>query len=462
MLYRCNFMSNSTIAAISTAQGEGGIGVIRISGIRAIEIADSIFKSVNDRKLSGLKGYSAAYGYIVKNNETIDECVATVFREPRSYTGEDVVELSCHGGLFITREVLRIVLDEGALPAQAGEFTKRAFLNGKMDLTEAEAVADIISAKSKTAARAALCAKEGALWNRIESVKKKLIATAAHLSAWADYPEEDIEEVSTEGLNAAFLEANNTLENLLSTYDKGQIIKEGIDTVIAGKPNAGKSTLMNMLSGHDRSIVTEIPGTTRDVIEEKALVGDVILRLSDTAGIRETEDTVEKIGVDLAKQRLKNGGLVLAVFDSSSTLDKNDYDLIDAVKDSQTIAVINKSDLRSEIDEEYIKSRIKRVVKISAKTGEGREQLEKLIIEIAGTENFNPSEGILANERQRQAALNARDSLKEAMETLRMGMTFDAVGVSLEDAIGYILELTGERVSEVVVDNVFHNFCVGK
>lgn len=462
MLYRCNFMSNSTIAAISTAQGEGGIGVIRISGIRAIEIADSVFKSVNDRKLSGLKGYSAAYGYIVKNNETIDECVATVFREPRSYTGEDVVELSCHGGLFITREVLRIVLDEGALPAQAGEFTKRAFLNGKMDLTEAEAVADIISAKSKTAARAALCAKEGALWNRIESVKNKLIATAAHLSAWADYPEEDIEEVSTEGLSAAFLEVNNTLENLLSTYDKGQIIKEGIDTVIAGKPNAGKSTLMNMLSGHDRSIVTEIPGTTRDVIEEKALVGDVILRLSDTAGIRETEDTVEKIGVDLAKQRLKNGGLVLAVFDSSSTLDQNDYDLIDAVKDSQTIAVINKSDLRSEIDEEYIKSRIKRVVKISAKTGEGREQLEKLIIEIAGTENFNPSEGILANERQRQAALNARDSLKEAMETLRMGMTFDAVGVSLEDAIGYILELTGERVSEVVVDNVFHNFCVGK
>ena len=455
-------MSNSTIAAISTAQGEGGIGVIRISGSRAIEIADKVFRSVNDKKLCGLKGYSAAFGHIVKDNETIDECVATVFREPKSYTGEDVVELSCHGGLFITREVLRIVLGEGAILAQAGEFTKRAFLNGKMDLTEAEAVADIISAKSKTAARAALCAKEGALWNKIETVKNKLVATAAHLSAWADYPEEDIEEVSTDGLSEAFLEAKNSLDNLLSTYDKGQIIKEGIDTVIAGKPNAGKSTLMNLLSGHDRSIVTEIPGTTRDVIEEKALVGDVILRLSDTAGIRDTEDTVEKIGVDLAKQRLKNSGLVLAVFDSSSKLDQNDYDLIEAVKDSETIAVINKDDLKTEIDEEYIKSKIKRVVKISAKTGEGRDRLEKLITEIAGTENFNPSEGILANERQRQAALNARDSLSEAIEALNMGMTFDAVGVALEDAIGFILELTGERVSEVVVDNVFHNFCVGK
>lgn len=455
-------MSNSTIAAISTAQGEGGIGVIRISGSRAIEIADKVFRSVNDKKLCGLKGYSAAFGHIVKDNETIDECVATVFREPKSYTGEDVVELSCHGGLFITREVLRIVLGEGAILAQAGEFTKRAFLNGKMDLTEAEAVADIISAKSKTAARAALCAKEGALWNKIETVKNKLVATAAHLSAWADYPEEDIEEVSTDGLSEAFLEAKNSLDILLSTYDKGQIIKEGIDTVIAGKPNAGKSTLMNLLSGHDRSIVTEIPGTTRDVIEEKALVGDVILRLSDTAGIRDTEDTVEKIGVDLAKQRLKNSGLVLAVFDSSSKLDQNDYDLIEAVKDSETIAVINKDDLKTEIDEEYIKSKIKRVVKISAKTGEGRDRLEKLITEIAGTENFNPSEGILANERQRQAALNARDSLSEAIEALNMGMTFDAVGVALEDAIGFILELTGERVSEVVVDNVFHNFCVGK
>lgn len=455
-------MNNKTIAAISTAQGEGGIGVIRISGENAIQIADKVFKSVNNKRLCDLKGYSAAFGHIVKDGETIDECVATVFKAPRSYTGEDVAELSCHGGLFITREVLRAVLDNGAVPAQAGEFTKRAFLNGKIDLTEAEAVIDIISAKSKTAARAALSAKEGALWNRIEKIKNKLVTTAAHLSAWADYPEEDIEEVTEVDLAAVFCEVSEEINSLLKTYDKGQTIKEGIDTVIAGKPNAGKSTLMNLLSGHNRSIVTEIPGTTRDIVEETVIVGDVVLRLSDTAGLRDTEDTVEKIGVDLAKNRLKNCGLVLAVFDSSKELDENDKQLIEDIKDVQTIAIINKEDLDSNIDERYITDRIKKVIKLSAKTGEGFEQLEKMIIKIAGTDNFNPSEGILANERQRQAALNAKNAIDEALEALNMGMTFDAVGVALEDAIGFILELTGERVSEVVVDNVFHNFCVGK
>ncbi|MBR1731886.1 MAG: tRNA uridine-5-carboxymethylaminomethyl(34) synthesis GTPase MnmE [Ruminococcus sp.] len=455
-------MSNSTIAAISTAQGEGGIGVIRISGGDAVKIGDKVFKSANNKKLKDLKGYSAAFGHVIKDGEIIDECIATVFKAPKSYTGEDIVELSCHGGMFVTREVLRIVLDEGASPAQAGEFTKRAFLNGKIDLTEAEAVIDIISAKSKTAARAALCAKEGALWNRIEQIKNKLVTTAAHLSAWADYPEEDIEEVSSDSLNETFVEVKSELDRLLETFDKGQTIKEGIDTVIAGKPNAGKSTLMNLLSGHNRSIVTEIPGTTRDIIEETVLIGDVVLRLSDTAGIRNTSDTVEKIGVDLAKQRLNNCGLVLAVFDSSEELDQNDLDLIETVTNNETIAVINKEDLDNKIDEEAIKSKIKRVVKISAKTGEGYDKLEKMIMEIAGTDSLNPSEGIIANERQRQAALNARNSLEEAINALILGMTFDAVEVALEDAISYILELTGERVSEVVVDNVFHNFCVGK
>ncbi len=455
-------MNNCTIAAISTALGEGGIGLIRISGENAIDIADRVFESVNGKKLCDMKGYTAAFGHIIKNDEMIDECVATVFRTPKSYTGEDVVELSCHGGLFITREVLRAVLDEGAVPAQAGEFTKRAFLNGKIDLTEAEAVSDIISAKNKTAARAALCAREGALWNKIENLKTKLTATAAHLSAWADYPEEDIEEVTAETLNESFREAQSELRRLLDTYDKGQTIKEGIDTVIAGKPNVGKSTLMNLLSGHNRSIVTEIPGTTRDIIEETVLIGDVILRLSDTAGIRETEDTVEKIGVDLAKQRLNNCGLVLAVFDSSEKLDRNDMDLIEAVKDAQTIAVINKDDLNSKINEEIIKEKIKRVVRISAKSGEGYDALEKMITEVAGTDSFNPSEGVIANERQRQAVLNAERALTEAIDALNIGMTFDAVEVALEDTITYILELTGERASEVIVDKVFHNFCVGK
>lgn len=455
-------MKGSTIAAISTAQGEGGIGVIRISGDEAIQIADRVFVSQSGKKLSELRGYSAAFGHVVKNGETIDECVATVFRNPKSYTGEDVVELSCHGGVFVTREVLRCVLDSGAEAAMAGEFTKRAFLNGKIDLTEAEAVIDIISAKSKSAARAALYAKEGALWNRIQKTKDDLVSTAAHLSAWADYPEEDIEQVSAEELETTFEKSIAELDKLLDTFDRGQTIKEGIDTIIAGKPNTGKSTLMNLLAGRNRSIVTDIPGTTRDIIEETVVVGDVILRLSDTAGLRETDDTIEKIGVELTKSRLENCGLVLAVFDAGRELDENDTELIEKVSSGNTIAIINKSDLEKKIDEKYIREKIKNTILISAKNGEGYDELENLVTKIAGTDKLNPSEGILANERQRNAVTKAKASLNDALEALKFGMTFDAVEVALEEAIENILELTGERVSVVVVDNVFHNFCVGK
>lgn len=455
-------MSNSTICAISTAQGEGGIGVIRVSGDEAINICDKVFESVSGKALSEMNGYSAAFGCVKKDGEKLDEVIALVFRKPHSYTGENVVELSCHGGIFITREVLRIVMEAGAVPAQAGEFTKRAFINGKMDLTEAEAVIDIISAKGKSAVRAAMLAKDGALWRRIENIKNKLVSTAAHFSAWADYPEEDIEEVSEEHLNNVFDECLFDIKKLLSTYDVGQVVKEGLDTVIAGKPNTGKSTLMNLLSGHNRSIVTDIPGTTRDIIEETVSVGDVILRLSDTAGMRDTEDKVEKIGVDIAKSRVKNCGLVLAVFDNGREIDEDDRRLIQSVKEAPVIAVINKTDLEKKLDTDYIEKNIKRTIKISAKSGDGLEQLKEEIEKIAGTEKFNPSEGILANERQRNAVLNAEKALTEAKNALNSGMTFDAVTVSIEEAIENILELTGERVSEVVVDNVFHNFCVGK
>lgn len=455
-------MNNTTIAAISTAQGEGGIGVIRISGGDAITIADKIFEPISGKRLCDKKGYTAAFGHVKNKNETVDEAIATVFREPNSYTGENVVEISCHGGLFITREVLRVVLENGAVPAQAGEFTKRAFLNGKLDLTEAEAVIDIISAKSKAAAKAALLAKDGALWKKITDVKTKLVTCSAHLSAWADYPEEDIEEVTEDSLCSVINECLFDLNRLLMTYDKGQTIKEGIDTVIAGKPNTGKSTLMNLLSGKARSIVTDIPGTTRDIIEETVLVGDIILRLSDTAGLRQTGDAVEKIGVDIAKDRISTCGLVLAVFDSSRELDRDDLDLLDSIGDTPSIAIINKTDLESVIDEAYIESKVKETVKISAKNGEGYDELVKKITILAGTDDLNPSEGILSNERQRLAVLNSKKALEEALNALAIGMTFDAVNVEIEEAIENILELTGERVSDVVVDSVFHNFCVGK
>ena len=454
--------TNTTIAAISTAQGEGGIGVIRVSGDGAIEIADKVFKNINNKKLCDMKGYTAAFGSIIFEGEKLDEAVALVFRAPHSYTGEDVVELSCHGGMYITKQVLRAVLQAGAVPAQAGEFTKRAFLNGKVDLTEAEAVIDIISAKSRSAARSAICVKEGTLRKKITAVKDELLSLTAHLSAWADYPEEDIAEVSEEDILVTCEKAEITLKRLLDTYDSGQAVKQGIDTVIAGRPNVGKSTLMNLLSGTEKSIVTDIPGTTRDVVEDTVLVGDVILRLSDTAGLRNTDDAVEKIGVDRARKKLSQCGLLLAVFDNSRELDSDDLELIEMSKEVPTVAIINKTDLEAKLDVNKIKSHISNIIYVSAANGEGREDIIKAVEKIAGTGNLNPSEGILSNERQRNNVYNALSSVREAKAAVDMGMTFDAVTVSLEDAISELLEMTGEKTSDEVIDRVFHNFCVGK
>lgn len=455
-------MKNPPIAAISTAQGQGGIGVIRISGEEAVAVADRVFVCASGKRLADLKGYNAAFGYVEKNGEKIDEAVALVFLAPHSYTGENVVEISCHGGLFITKEVLRTVIEAGAKPAQAGEFTKRAFLNGKIDLAEAESVMDIIGAKNTAAARAALVNKEGILSKKINGIKEELIDKAAHLAAWADYPEEDIPEISYNQLMEAVEHGLNELNSLLDSYDAGQVIKEGIDTVIAGKPNVGKSTLMNLLTGTQKSIVTEIPGTTRDIIEETVTLGNVVLRLSDTAGIRNTDNKVEKIGVEKAIQRLKTCGLVLAVFDSSMPLEKEDYKLIEDIKNVPSVAVINKSDLEKKIDSDYIEKNTENVVYISAGNASGLQELESVIEKITGTNSFDPSQGVLSNERQRNSAFLAKKALEEAKNALEIGMTFDAVTISIEEAISELLELTGENVSDEIVDKVFHNFCVGK
>lgn len=451
-----------TIAAISTAQGVGGIGVIRISGWEALAIGDRVFQSAKGKQLSQMDGYTAAYGRVIADGEAIDEAVALVFRAPHSYTGEDVVEFSCHGGLYLTRRVLRAVLDAGAAAAQPGEFTRRAFLNGKMGLTEAESVMDMIGAKGRQAARAALAGRDGAIHKAIDSMKDSLISAAAHLSAWADYPEEDIPQVEREELSARLEAAQKALSKLLSQYDAGRAIREGLNTVIAGRPNVGKSTLMNLLSGCERSIVTEIPGTTRDVVEETVLVGDITLRLSDTAGIRSTQDRVEQIGVDRAKDRVETADLVLAVFDASQELNGDDKALLDSLQDAPAIAVVNKTDLESKIDIEYIKSKIKQIVFLVASQGTGLEELQTALAEIAGTGELDPSQGILATERQQQAAKEALACVEEGLDALNIGMTLDAVTVSIEGAVQALLELTGERASEAVVDQVFHRFCVGK
>lgn len=452
----------STIAAISTAQGQGGIGVIRVSGEQAFTIVDKIFKSVSGKKIMDIKGYTALFGHIYNNEEVLDEAVVLKYVAPKSFTGENVVEISCHGGMYITKEVLNAVIMSGASLAEPGEFTKRAYLNGKMDLTEAESVMDIISAKSKSAARAALFVKDGALFKKSQQVKQLLLDKAAHLSAWADYPEEDIPEVSEDSIMEAIEESISILEKLLSTYDMGQVVKEGIDTVIAGRPNAGKSTLMNLLVGREKSIVTNIAGTTRDVVEDTVLVGNVMLKLSDTAGIRDTDNEIEKIGVQKTFDKINGAGLVIALFDNNEVLNSEDIDLINKIKDMPCIAVINKIDLEDKVDKKYITDNIENVVYISAKQQDNIDELKNMIEKIAGTEDFDPSAGIIANERQRNAIRNAVNSLYEAKESLAMGMTMDAITVSLQETIDYLLELTGEKAGEEIVDSVFHNFCVGK
>ena len=451
-----------TIAAIATANGLGGIGVIRISGEKALAVAESVFRSVTDRKITEMKGYTAAYGKVCDEDEVIDEAVALVFRAPHSYTGEDVVELSCHGGLYVTKRVLRAVLKNGAEPAQAGEFTKRAFLNGKTGLMEAEAVMNIISARGAQSARAALSCMDGKLRQRIDKVRLSLVNTAAHLAAWADYPEEDIPEVDTKHLAQTLKDCQQELQSLLNSYDAGKIMREGVDTVIAGRPNVGKSTIMNLLSGCERSIVTSVPGTTRDIIEETVLLGEIPLRLSDTAGIHSTEDPVEKIGVEKARNRLRQAGLILAVFDASRPLSDDDKQLINLLSEAPALAIINKTDLPVQLSTDYITEHIPHVVFLSALTGSGTEELEKQVADIVGTSRLDASQGILANERQREAAAKTLDSVKEAAEAMTAGLTLDAVTVIIEEAIDNLLALTGERVTDAVVEQVFSHFCVGK
>ena len=452
----------STVAAISTGKAPGGIGIVRISGENAISVADKIFSSFNGKKLCEIPGYSALYGKAYDKTGNIDNVVALVFKAPKSYTGEDVVEISCHGGLFVTDKVLKAVYDAGAIPAEAGEFTKRAFLNGKMDLTSAESVMNIISAQGEQAEKIALGVLEGRLFKEIKKINDKLVYDMALLSAWVDYPYEEIEDLSENNLKEHIDESIEKLEKLINDFGKGQIIMEGVDTAIVGCPNVGKSTLMNLLSGTEKSIVTEIAGTTRDIVEDTVNVGGITLRLADTAGVRETEDVVESIGVDRAVKRLENAELVLAVFDASRPLTDADCKLIDLCKGKKAIGIVNKTDLdknylNGEIEENFLQT-----VFISAKTGDGKQALTNAVEELLGTADFDTSATAIVNERQKDCCKKALDALKDADNALMLGMTMDAVTVCLDSAIENLMILTGEKATELVVNEIFAQFCVGK
>ena len=410
---------SQTIAAISTPPAPAGLGVIRLSGDEAVAVASRVFRPGRaGRDLAGLKGYTAAYGHVFDEEGDIDDCVALVFRAPHSYTGEDVVELSCHGGLYLLRRVLRAVL--------------------------------------------APAAREGNLYRRKETVKNELVGLSAHFSAYVDYPDEDIPALDEAALDGVLARAEESLSSLLATYDAGRVLREGVDTVIVGSPNVGKSTLMNWLAGCERSIVTPVAGTTRDVVEETVRLGDVVLRLSDTAGIRETNDAVESIGVQRARQRMEQAALVLAVFDGSRPLSEDDRALAEAAQGAAAIAIVSKADEETLVDRGFLAERFPRLVTLSAREGTGLEDLIREVAAVTGVERLDGAEPLLATERQRQCAQRCLEGVREARAALAGGMTLDAVSVSVDEAIAAVLELTGERATEAVVDEVFARFCVGK
>lgn len=452
----------STICAISTPNAVGGISVIRISGSDAINIAEKIFVPFSKKNVSQMRGHTCAYGKVVLEGQIIDDAVLTVFLAPKSYTGENTAEISCHGGIFVTKEVLRACIAAGAEPAEPGEFTKRAFLNGKLSLTQAEAVMDVISAEGKQALKSANLAHEGMLFKKIKHISDELVKILAELAAWVDYPEEDLPAVEDEALISSLKGAVLKLNQILRDYDNGVIFREGIDTAIVGRANVGKSSLMNMLLGFDRSIVTDIAGTTRDVIEESARLGEIVLRLSDTAGIRKTDDIVESMGVDLAKKKIESARLVIAVFDASCELNDEDKKLLDDIRDKQSIIVLNKTDLKTEISVEDFESYQKPVVMLSAKEQKGKEDLENAVLSLFKLDNLNSDTTVFTNERQKNCVEKAKQNLELALNAMSFGETLDAVTVTISKACDFLLELTGEKATEAVVNQVFHNFCVGK
>ncbi len=452
----------STIAAIATPNAAGGIGIIRISGEDAINIASRCFKAYSGKTLCEMKGYQASYGQILDGDSPVDEAVLIVYRAPKSYTGENVCEICCHGGLYIMQKVLRLLFNLGAVPAEAGEFTKRAFLNGKIDLAQAESVMNIISASGEAALSAARNTLKGNVSKKISEICSELISSAAALAAWSDYPDEDIPAVENGALITSLESAGSQLKLLIDRYDSGKAVTEGVITVICGKPNVGKSTLMNFLAGCERSIVTSVAGTTRDVIEETVRIGDILLRLADTAGIRETPDEVESIGVRLAKDRVETADLILAVFDISRPLDREDISLLELCKNKRCLAIINKTDLPSCFSQKEIEKYIPECVTLSAKNGENTDAIRTSLEKILGTQGLDFTQEMLAASRQYECARKALECINEAIYALNMGLTVDAANVSIDCAIEQLLALTGKRASEEIVNEVFSKFCVGK
>lgn len=452
-------MNNSrTIAAVSTPIGTGGISVIRISGNDAVEIADRVFQGAD---LSAVPTHTVHYGYIVNSSgEKIDEVLVTVMRAPRTFTREDVVEIGAHGGSVSTRAVLSTVIEAGAYPAEPGEFTKRAFMNGRIDLAQAEAVIDVINSKNELSRRNAVAQLGGRLSQEIKDIRTELVHLSAQMQVIIDYPDEELEDVTVDDIIDVCSRCAERVRRLISTSDSGRIISEGIRTAIVGKPNVGKSSVLNFLAREERAIVTDIAGTTRDVIEESVSINGIPLILSDTAGIHDTDDTVEKIGVEKSRRYLEAADLVLVVLDAANGLDEEDIEVLSASEGKNRIVLLNKTDISSNITAEDVGCD---VIEVSAKTGEGMDELTSAIERLCRLDEIKAENGaVITNMRHKAALIGARSALENAVEALENGMPSDIASIDISAAMDSLGEITGETVSESVVDDIFHSFCVGK
>ena len=451
-----------TIAAISTPKGEGGIAIIRISGDKSFEILDKIFVKKNPNANLGF--YKLNYGFIKDGEKTVDEVMAVRLKAPKSYTCEDIVEINCHGGTLVSEKVLELVLRNGARHAESGEFTKRAFMNGRIDLSQAEAVMDIIQGKTEKSVSLSLDQLRGDLRDKVNQFKKALLDIMAHVNVVLDYPEEGIDDPLPAELRNNLEEVYEEANRLIDSYDTGKKIKEGIKTVIVGKPNVGKSTLLNALLHEERAIVTHVAGTTRDVIEEIINIKGVPLVLVDTAGIRKTDDIVENIGVEKSKQFIGKADLVLLVLDASKELENEDIEVINQIKENKkkVIVLLNKIDLNRKIDLEGYN--LGNIVEISAKDNIGIEDMQEKIYSYIMEEDVeNSSEKlIITNIRHKTALEKTKDAIKNIFETIDMGLPMDLISVDLKEALDSLSEITGEISSEDILDHVFGNFCVGK
>ena len=456
---------NDTIVAISTAMTGSGIGIIRISGEKSVSIAEKIFHpGKKGKKLSEQAAYTAHYGMIKDGEEIIDEVLVLLMKKPHSYTAEDTVEIHCHGGVYVMKRILDLVIRNGARPADPGEFTKRAFLNGRIDLSQAEAVMDVIQAKNEYALKNSVSQLKGSVMKKIRALREQVLYEIAYIESALDDPE----HISLEGYPQKLcVKVDNFLkesEELLTGAEEGRVLREGIRTVIVGKPNVGKSSLLNVLAGDERAIVTEIAGTTRDALEEQIRIRGLTLNLVDTAGIRETEDVVERIGVDRAKNMVNEADLVLYVVDSSSVLDENDEEIISFLKDQNVIVLLNKSDLPSAVNSEMIQERLsKPVISVSAREETGIEEfadlLEKMFLE--GRVSFN-DEVYLTNARQKNAMEEAKRSFERVKESIEAGMPEDFFSIDLMAAYDSLGQILGESVGEDLVNEIFSKFCMGK